>query len=57
MIDEKDNFVLIDWDECAYDPPKSRATGADKEATVRHLENLRSDRFLYTEVQLALLYH
>jgi hypothetical protein len=57
LIDEKDNFVLIDWDECAYDPPKSRATGADKEATVRHLENLRSDRFLYTEVQLALLYH
>jgi hypothetical protein len=56
LIDTEKNLVLIDWDE-AEQYPKSRYTKGDEEATLRHLELLRPEGELYTEVQLALLYY
>jgi hypothetical protein len=56
LIDTEKNLVLIDWDE-AEEYPKSRYTKSDEEGTLRHLELLRPDGKLYTEVQLALLYY
>jgi hypothetical protein len=56
LVDMKKNLVLIDWDE-AEKYPKSRYTEGDEEGTLRHLELLRPEGKLYTEVQLALLYY
>jgi hypothetical protein len=56
LVDTENNLVLIDWDE-AEKYPKSRYTEGDEEATLRHLELLRPEGELYTEVQLALLYY
>jgi hypothetical protein len=56
LIDMEKNLVLIDWDEAEEDP-KSRYTEGDEEGTLRHLELLRPEGKLYTEVQLALLYY
>jgi hypothetical protein len=56
LIDTEENLVLIDWDE-AEKYPKSRYTKGDEEGTLRHLELLRPEGKLYTEVQLALLYY
>jgi hypothetical protein len=56
LVDTETTFVLIDWDE-AEKYPKSRYTKGDEEGTLRHLELLRPEGKLYTEVQLALLYY
>jgi hypothetical protein len=56
LVDKEKNLVLIDWDE-AEEYPKSRYTEGDEEGTLRHLELLRPEGKLYTEVQLALLYY
>jgi hypothetical protein len=56
LIDTEKNLVLIDWDE-AEQYPKSRYTKGDEEGTLRHLELLRPEGELYTEVQLALLFY
>jgi hypothetical protein len=56
LIDTEKNLVLIDWDE-AEQYPKSRYTEGDEEGTLRHLELLRPEGKLYSEVQLALLYY
>jgi hypothetical protein len=56
LVDMEKNLVLIDWDE-AEQYPKSRYTKGDEEGTLRHLELLRPEGKLYTEVQLALLYY
>jgi hypothetical protein len=56
LVDKEKNLVLIDWDE-AEKYPKLRYTEGDEEGTLRHLELLRPEGKLYTEVQLALLYY
>jgi hypothetical protein len=55
LTDEDWQFVLIDWDEAAI-YPKPRDANGDKEAVLRHLEALRDEQELYTDVQLAILY-
>jgi hypothetical protein len=49
-------FVLIDWDEAAI-YPKPRDANGDNEGVLRHLEALRKQQKLYTDVQLAILYY